>query len=423
MEELPVEIIACVVKMLDLPCRVKLASCNQTLQQRVYRDCTGAWSWVTFSGLPAAARDRFSDVDLSRLLTRINAREVTVDISLKSCTGINGSGIEPLRHSRVLESICLIGTLADDNPTAFLTHLRTMIPYKLSLVMMSGTSAENPSDFLLGFMQSLRGANRQRSLNDQIQCRCCKQPAIDDSRQVISTKFGGPVMGCLWCGRDFCRRFSCRIGVNECHLCGDSSCSICSGVKACELGCGRFFCNEPQKCCKLKPCDGCKKMSCNDCQVLFTCDVCGMGNNCQACSVNHDICDNGCRLCGNCCKLGKCSVCSNEFCVCCARNNMNMNRCSSCFRMFCDNAFCLLECNMCVVCEASFCQKCQEFQYCEICHTWFCESHDRLVECAKCAISHCRKCSYREICTSCCRGCHEECSCNDKQASKRARLS
>ena len=48
MEMLPVETLTHVLKLLDIPSRVKLASCNHTLQQRVYRECSEAWKEVNF---------------------------------------------------------------------------------------------------------------------------------------------------------------------------------------------------------------------------------------------------------------------------------------------------------------------------------------------------------------------------------------
>jgi hypothetical protein len=60
MEQLPVETLTHALKLLDISSRVKLASCNHTLQQRVYRECSEAWKKLKFY-------DR-TDLDLSRLL-------------------------------------------------------------------------------------------------------------------------------------------------------------------------------------------------------------------------------------------------------------------------------------------------------------------------------------------------------------------
>ncbi len=70
MEQLPVEALTHALKLLDISSRVKLASCNHTLQQRVYRE--EAWKKLKFYD-----SSHLTDLDLSRLLIRVNAREVT----------------------------------------------------------------------------------------------------------------------------------------------------------------------------------------------------------------------------------------------------------------------------------------------------------------------------------------------------------
>jgi hypothetical protein len=74
MEQLPVETLTHALKLLDISSRisVKLTSCNHTLQQRVYRECSEAWKELKFYDM-----SHLTDLDLSRLLIRVNAREVT----------------------------------------------------------------------------------------------------------------------------------------------------------------------------------------------------------------------------------------------------------------------------------------------------------------------------------------------------------
>ena len=115
MERLPTEILVKVLLYLDIPAKVKLARCNLTLQQRVYRDCSDAWAFMQFYyGLLRIRRhgntyphSRLTDLKLSTLLTRINAREIVKHLDLENCDNIRGSGLAPLRNLRVLERVNL----------------------------------------------------------------------------------------------------------------------------------------------------------------------------------------------------------------------------------------------------------------------------------------------------------------------------
>lgn len=83
-----------------------------------------------------------TDQQLGPLLERINARSVTRSILLdkKTPSPISGRGLEPLRQSRVLESIDLRQwDSLDPGPTglhdeAVSDILRSMVPHKLGMV-------------------------------------------------------------------------------------------------------------------------------------------------------------------------------------------------------------------------------------------------------------------------------------------------
>jgi hypothetical protein len=155
--QFPVETLTHVLKLLDIPSRVKLASCNLTLQQRVYRECFGAWISIDFS-LPTHSV-RLGDLDLSRLLTRVNARLVTKDFDLKSCSNVRGTGLAPLRSSRVLETGFLPEYPFD--PTIIFWTLQTCIPYKLSDVSMNEYGKEYKADVTIkGLLELSRVAFR-----------------------------------------------------------------------------------------------------------------------------------------------------------------------------------------------------------------------------------------------------------------------
>ena len=113
---LPVETLTHVLKLLDIPSRVKLASCNHTFTAASFRECSEAWKKVEFYG-----NSDLTDLDLSRLLTRVNAREVTKVLCVNYCWRIRGPGLRPLRNSRVLETVKFLATAVnDEDPTAAL---------------------------------------------------------------------------------------------------------------------------------------------------------------------------------------------------------------------------------------------------------------------------------------------------------------
>jgi len=100
MEQLSTDALTHVLSFLDIPARVKLARCNTTVQQRVYQECQQAWVVIDFGN-----SRRLTDYQLSRLFIRVNARQVTKELLLHGCDGIQGSGLTPLRNSRVFERV------------------------------------------------------------------------------------------------------------------------------------------------------------------------------------------------------------------------------------------------------------------------------------------------------------------------------
>ena len=77
MDTLPVDSLTHCLLFMDISTRIKLASLNKTMQRRVYEECKQAWVEIDTIGLPYFIRKSLSDLALSRLLTKVNAREVT----------------------------------------------------------------------------------------------------------------------------------------------------------------------------------------------------------------------------------------------------------------------------------------------------------------------------------------------------------
>ena len=149
MERLPTELLVKILHFVDIPAKVTLARCNLTLQQRIYRDCSDAWTEMNFSST------RLTDLELSTLLIRINAREVLQHLDLNGCSGIRGTGLYPLRHSRVIETVKLWGTGADESPISALWALRNSIPFQLRNVelRMNWFVGDDKSAVTTDFMQ------------------------------------------------------------------------------------------------------------------------------------------------------------------------------------------------------------------------------------------------------------------------------
>jgi hypothetical protein len=118
---------------------VKLAaSSDRDLVDFIYTGCTSyLWRNLDLQEYPG-----IMDSQLKSLLERINGQSITTNIVLDktSDTTITGSGLEPLRGSKVLESIDLRQSLSlNRGPTSLVDELvadilSTMIPHALETV-------------------------------------------------------------------------------------------------------------------------------------------------------------------------------------------------------------------------------------------------------------------------------------------------
>lgn len=191
MEQLPTEVLSRLLDFLTIPSRIQLARGNTTLQQRVYRECPLAWETMNFvSSLSYDQRFSFGDLQLSTLLTRVNAIEVTKNLNLTSCLAIRGSGLFPLQGSRVLESVELRHTSIGKNPAPSLSFLQTCIPYKLVHVSLDDDSlrSDNAKDFMHLFSSSkITSSSRARSYMQLVSGACCGSLTASDWRNQWSS--------------------------------------------------------------------------------------------------------------------------------------------------------------------------------------------------------------------------------------------
>jgi len=416
-----VEVMVNVLDFSDIPTKVKLARCNPTLQRRVYRECSEAWFKIACNS-SSVCRERLTDQDLSILLTRVNAREVTIYLNLNGCENIRGSGLEPLRNSQVLEGINLRETGAGENPTPFIWTLRTMIPHRLHDVRFGTEIQSEPR--VLDFIRHLRNEKVRLAREQDIRCESCQEPVSDRSQQIVPSFNGLPLLRCSDCDGNFCRRGNCPTEVRDCRICGEGICDSCAEggyLERCD-SCGHDHCVD---CTYIAKCNECDKQFCRLCHEgnkgLFGCVECDVEEVCFECGTCPEIC-NTCMYCKTCRGKMSCHVCEARACFMCTPEAI---RCHYCSKYYCGKPECLDDkAIMCVVCEDMFCKDCKAHDRCNGCETSFCKDHlDRLVDCKACETRHCRRnCDSVERCPYCQAACFEDCDCEKKPAPKRARL-
>ena len=284
LERLPPDIMTNILGFVDLAVRVRLASCSTILRQLVFKDCPALWIKIDFSDVYYSHRLRFTDEMLASLLTRVDARLVTENLSLVDCVKIRGTGLAPLRYSRVLEYIDVTGCnhQNEDDLAATVRILRTMIPYKLFGVIFD--PEEKHSKAHNRFRRDLRAAKLKQAQDQNVLCSECQYPVSDPSRQLVARETGLPSTRCSGCRSHFCRASSCSVAIFDCAECGDASCEKCDLVERC-CKCNESFC---ERCSCLEDCDACGEAYCLNCSSFKMCFCCGE-LQCQRCDdEEHD---------------------------------------------------------------------------------------------------------------------------------------
>jgi len=167
LEEIPREVCNKVLSYLDddIPSLVELASTSKSYQTFVYQESQWLWKTIHFGKINFQAY-KLTDFTLHALLTNVNARKVTIFLSLMGCSRIEGYGLGPVMYSRCLEVIDLQLMPEDDplhavgpfNDDFVISVLSTMAPlsgtnhgpsgpkvYCLSLVLDPFQTASRPS--------------------------------------------------------------------------------------------------------------------------------------------------------------------------------------------------------------------------------------------------------------------------------------
>lgn len=421
LESLPPDVMAKVLEFVNISARVMVARCSKPLQTLVYEDCSVLWMNIHFRNEEKVHVSRLTDDMLAGILTRVKARSVTNVLNLTFCESITGSGLAPLRHSKVLKEAILdreCGNIEDESVAVDI--FRTMIPFQLSRVVFSKTIptlARVETDFL----HDLHVAKQKRVKEKHILCTSCSEPIVDESRQLVTNATGPPLTCCTSCNKHYCRRGSCPVEVTDCMKCLDAFCEDCVETTQCSL-CKHSYCFE---CNVSRGCDTCGKFYCTDCQIVPFCQDCYWHlcpdcfqddrflyrcQDCQMvlCNVCYDMKRCGCGriLCGDC--ANECPKCERGFCNSCSERKLNWLECCDDLRCTgcvtpkscdgCDGMFCRVEVNTCGDCSKSFCDSCREMDRCNYCSGIFCTEgcdgkatgHSDLT-CGKVTCKKCRK--------------------------------
>lgn len=246
MEHLPVDILTRVLEYALLPERLNLATCNTSLLTCITKECSALWVDIHFHPFlnywyePLQKKlSNLTDDMLSALLKRVNAESTTKSLTVWGCVRLLGRGLEPLRHSQVLESVDFRFGYHDENMNeSFIVDLlRTMLPYKLCQVRFQQWSDIGEADSFRGngtlasrresFYRDLRAANSQRLRECDIACLRCHEPVYNESRQTIPNVSGVSQSDCSKCHHHFCRSSCCPVNMMDCKRCGGASCGPC----------------------------------------------------------------------------------------------------------------------------------------------------------------------------------------------------
>lgn len=363
----------------------------------ITKDCSELWKEICFNRWRGSSRISapsgvLTDEMLAALLIQVNACTVTTDLDLDGCLKIRGCGLEPLRHSRVLERVNLSG-LRLINDTVYdiereaLGILRTSIPYKLDQVKfenvgeisrrsirmdrrivqtlrlsgytvdlgwMNGVTLQRNS-----FIRDMRAEKKRQATEQCVACASCEEPVSELSRQITPDIKGVPSSRCSSCRKYFCRKSSCIVSMQDCCVCGEASCAQCEPQGRCR-DCNSTFCSG----CKYvsPPCDVCKSSLCEDCETVRPCKGCNklLCMNCKVEEGDNNYYDDG------------------EY----------LRPCTDCDAWYCDD--CITNMSTCVTCNKRFCLDCRDLLTCDACG---------FVRCSMCAYS-CVSCK-KTLCDGC----------------------
>ena len=309
---------------------IRLATCcDPYLERFIYRDCTYLWREIDLKHYPG-----ITDTQLESLLRRINAQSVTQSIILDKNTRkpITGAGLEPLRYSKVLESVDLRQTTTiERGPTGLHDRhvariLKTMVSYKLETVKVRRQHAGRGFGLFDEYWAPWRTIFASLRFK---QARACQHKACSHCSSPMAPYY-----------QDATKE---EILTREAP-----QCSVCNGCS-----CGIFSPDYPWGECNVnRQCDHCHDWCCTQCRQVMTCSFCGVQKSCSDCNMilQCSICSTtGCRTCD---AVFECKCCSQDVCEGCG-----LIWCMSCGKGSC------LECDdviICAFCSDGACVDCRK---------------------------------------------------------------
>ena len=381
LECIPAELMAPILKRLDLRGLCCLAGSSKFMQNCVYVQEERLWRRIDFGSWPLrplkVAADgtgnylaHLTDDALAAILQRCNARDTTTFISLRNCTGLRGPGLEPLRSSRVLEEIDL-RTERRHLSTPGPASLNNDAVVKILKTMLRGPTADSPAAVVLANVHVRRQRFGDRSMQ------------MWDFRNSHSTlQYDEPVRGLM---TELARVLLLQVVDNK------AACGHCDDlIVGPDTELPKLLLMDRST---LSPCKSCKK---HTCQRFRAGSACPESLACMQCSAVE---------CGKCAMLYSCSECSGYFCFNCAI----MGYCAMCDMGFCSNCRFV---SVCTKCDKSHCDTCDYMPTCDKCYKSVCDDCDYMPMCDKCYKSVCDDCDYMPTCDKCYTSVCDDCDCD-----------
>ena len=343
----------------DLKSYIHLATCcDPYLERFVYRECAAfLWTHIDLALLPG-----ITDTQLESLFRRIDAQSVTKSILLDKSprTPITGVGLEPLRNSRVLESIDLRqSNTVQHGPTGLDDELVadiliTMIPHnlrkvKIRKVFVPGDGVGPFAEYPVAWHPVLLHLRLKNALTcTDKACSHCGSFLVKDQSLYHLPPF------------EVLKEDEARCDKCKGYTCGpwNSQSSNCPSTVECD------YCLD--MCCPCRPvrfCGYCITSSCSDCKKVLQCSQC-LEAACHECSGSE---------------IQTCKQCLETFCFEC-RDMWSCDHCES---------FACLDCNdiqICEICDQTVCNDCERSDKkgaarisCHECHSGLC--HECVFDC------------------------------------------
>ena len=276
---------------------------------------------LDFGDVDAQLASRLTDDHLKCILVNIDAKDNLKVLKLTHCTGISGSGLEPLRDSCSMELIDLsllklhdpigkwqveegVMKLKNDYSECLLSEY-LVLPILDSLIEQGAHSA-------LKYIQFHKSWKDRSSRQFKGVAARFKSFLNRESRNlcVLCNIISREGSTCYTCLEYVCSQCVCSVTPRDpitnlragshCVTCDKSFCRRCVDFKQCQgdscRGCNRNQCSEcttPCKTCKMRLCPKCRS-------TVETCDICGnefcgdwasncIGEHCRGC--DKKICD------------------------------------------------------------------------------------------------------------------------------------